>query len=126
VIRKAPGLAAGLAESWWYTVVAQKIVRFNRFADDPWRTFLPGRGVHDCGHSEACAGTGGGGVEGVRVRVRVRVSASNKDFGRIQWNRLEPMGVWVGVLGLGAGFGVAGIKAVFNRFSAAPPLHSAV
>ncbi len=56
-------------------------------------------------------------------------SASNKDFGRIQWNRLEPIGVGACNQIIASGFGAAGIKAFFTvilRFSTAPPLHSAV
>jgi hypothetical protein len=42
--------------------------------------------------------------------------ASNKDFGRIQWNRLEPMGSAPCNQIIASGFGAAGIKAVFFSY----------
>ncbi len=49
-------------------------------------------------------------------------SALNKDFGRIQWNRLEPIGSAPCNHIIASGFGAAGIKAVFYSFR--PPRHS--
>ncbi len=54
-------------------------------------------------------------------------SASIKDFGRIQWNRSQP--IEAGAQKIASGFGAAEIKAIFDgfwRFSAPTPLHSAI
>jgi hypothetical protein len=48
--------------------------------------------------------------------LRVLTSASNKDFVRIQWNRLEPIGVAPCNQIIASGFGKAGIKAIFYRY----------
>ncbi len=55
-------------------------------------------------------------------------SASNKGFGLIQWNRLEPTGAAACNQIIASGFGAAEIKSGFWRFPTiffAPPLRSA-